>query len=110
MRPEDSWYPEAFQAVAGKVTGKLQVTIPKALAERLGLAAGDGIVWELVGGSLRVRPEREMVGRLGADERLALWSASRERQRVRDRARGVVAPGMDRGWTREELYRRGDLA
>ena len=39
-----------------KVTSKLQVTIPKALAERSGIRPGDDIDWSATGDTLRISP------------------------------------------------------
>jgi len=86
-----------------KVTSKLQVTIPKAIAERHGLHPGDEIEWVSAGDAIRVAP----AGRakpLGIPERLRLFDAATRRLR-RKRWAGEVP--KDRGWTREELYERG---
>ena len=40
------------------MTSKLQVTLPKALAERHGIRAGDQIDWQAAGESLRIVPRR----------------------------------------------------
>jgi bifunctional DNA-binding transcriptional regulator/antitoxin component of YhaV-PrlF toxin-antitoxin module len=37
-----------------KVTAKLQVTLPKALAEKYGIVPGSEIVWEAAGDAIRV--------------------------------------------------------
>jgi len=37
-----------------KVTSKLQVTVPKALAERYAIRPGDEIAWEAAGDVIRV--------------------------------------------------------
>jgi bifunctional DNA-binding transcriptional regulator/antitoxin component of YhaV-PrlF toxin-antitoxin module len=63
-----------------KVTGKLQVTLPKAIAQALG--ARDKKV------------------------RLRIFDQATERQRKRQRKRRQQVTA-DRGWTREELYERG---
>lgn len=39
-----------------KVTSKLQVTLPKVLAEQLGIKPGDEIDWEIAGDVMRVIP------------------------------------------------------
>ena len=41
-----------------KVTSKLQVTVPKRLAERFEIAPGDEIEWEAAGDAIRVVPVR----------------------------------------------------
>lgn len=88
-----------------KVTSKLQVTVPKVLADRYGIRPGDEIEWEAAGDVIRVVPGR---GKPAPDvrARLELFDAATERQRARDRARAKPR-ARDRGWTREELYDRG---
>ena len=39
-----------------KVTSKLQVTVPKALAAQLGIRPGDDVDWTINGNSLHVNP------------------------------------------------------
>ena len=91
-----------------KVTSKLQVTLPKALARQYRIEPGDDILWVAAGDSIRVVP----VGVPRAGEtpasRLRLFDAATARQS--ERARSGVKPlpkPKDRGWKREELYRRG---
>ncbi len=101
-----------------KVTSKLQVTIPKALAERYGIRPGDDIGWEAAGQFIRVVPASRRRLRLNTAERLSLFDAATERQRQReagqevvpaaDPALPVVTGVVDRGWTRDELYVRGN--
>jgi len=88
-----------------KVTSKLQVTVPKTLAERYGIAPGDEIDWEAAGDAIRVVPARRRERR-DVGFRLALFDKATERQRQRQRKRPVAA-ARERGWTREELYQRG---
>ncbi|HET8540661.1 MAG TPA: AbrB/MazE/SpoVT family DNA-binding domain-containing protein [Anaeromyxobacter sp.] len=88
-----------------KVTSKLQVTVPKALADRFGIAPGDEIEWEAAGDAMRIVPARRKPGASVAS-RLKLFDQATARQRDRDRARRV-ASGRGRGWSREELYDRG---
>ena len=90
-----------------KVTSKLQVTIPKALAERYGIRPGDDIVWEPAGQFIRVVPASRHRLRLSAAERLELFDAATERQRQREAELPAATSVTDRGWTREELYERG---
>ena len=91
-----------------KVTSKLQVTVPKALAERYGIRPGDDIRFEEAGEVLRVVPASADATREGLDVevRLRLFDDATERQRKREgqRRAGRVST---RGWTREELYERG---
>lgn len=93
-----------------KVTSKLQVTIPKAIATQYGIAPGDEIHFQPAGPEIRIVPQG-VRGRehLSTAERLRLFELARDRQREREKRMPVVSePAKDRGWTREELYTRGD--
>jgi bifunctional DNA-binding transcriptional regulator/antitoxin component of YhaV-PrlF toxin-antitoxin module len=89
-----------------KVTGKLQITLPKALADRCGIRVGDELTLRLVGNSIQVdkRPARDASGT--ARDRLAHFDAATARQRSRERA-ASLGPARSRGWSREQLYDRG---
>jgi AbrB family looped-hinge helix DNA binding protein len=89
-----------------KVTSKLQVTLPKALAEKLGIRPGDEIEWVIAGRTLRIIPGGAATS-LDVDERLELFDAATARQRVRERRRAQAKRPQTRGWTRDELYDRG---
>ena len=91
-----------------KVTSKLQVTVPKALAIQYGIRPGDDIRFEAAGDVIRVVPARARTRREGLDidARLRLFDAATARQRTRDAGRQERC-GDTRGWTREELYGRG---
>ncbi|MFQ5791967.1 MAG: AbrB/MazE/SpoVT family DNA-binding domain-containing protein [Acidobacteriota bacterium] len=94
-----------------KVTRKLQVTIPKAIADAYGIAPGSELTWEPAGAVIRIVPGNAGLKalRLGLEERLALFDEATKRQGRRNkrwRKLGVKAPS-DRGWSREELYGRG---
>ena len=88
-----------------KVTQKLQVSIPKALADAVGIRPGDDLVWENAGGVLRVYTERDPINRRGALERVRLFDQSTERQAQREQSR-ALEPATERGWSREDLYTR----
>jgi AbrB family looped-hinge helix DNA binding protein len=86
-----------------KVTSKLQVTVPKAIAERFGIHPGDQIMWVAAGDTIRIeRPGRRKP--LDIRERLRLFDDSTRRLR---RRRWKGEEPSDRGWTREEIYTRG---
>ena len=91
-----------------RVTSKLQVTVPKALAAKYGIQPGDDIRFEEAGEVIRVIPPRtpNANDRLGLDARLRLFDAATERQLLRRRA-SAGAPDGARSWTRGELYQRG---
>lgn len=93
-----------------KVTSKLQVTVPKAVADRFGIRPGDEIEWIVEGDTIRVvRSDSRRA--LSTNERLAIFDEATGRQRERNkqwrRSHGSKTPA-DRGWTRGELYVRGD--
>lgn len=89
------------------MTSKLQVTVPKALADKYGIRPGDEIEWVAAGDTIRiVPPGRSPVG-LDIEERLELFDAATERQRAREEARGPRRSRESRGWTRDELYDGG---
>ena len=109
-----------------KVTSKLQVTIPKAIAERYGIAPGDEIEWVPAGESIRVVPPGAAgVEEVPVEERLAIFDATTRRleELWRERADRDVDPkgetarfsfgdetspkSAERGWRREDLYARG---
>lgn len=91
-----------------KVTSKLQLTLPKALAVQYGLRPGDDVRFEGAGEVIRMVPEG--VGRapagLDVEARLRLFDAATARQEARQAGRRARGQG-GRGWTREELYERG---
>ena len=90
-----------------KVTSKLQVTIPKALAETVGISAGCEVDWMAVGGTLHIVPRIASRPVLDREERLRLFRAATDRQNRRNTEwTGDIEP-QDRGWTREDLYERG---
>jgi len=87
-----------------RVTSKLQVTIPKTVADRYGIEPGVEIEFEPAGDVIRVLPPRRAVRDLG--ERVKRFDEAVARQRQREAGR-VYPAVSDRGWTREELYDRG---
>ncbi len=88
------------------MTSKLQVTVPKSLADRYGIRPGDEIEWLPAGDSIRVVPARRAPEQRDPGFRLKLFDLATERQRRRQKGR-VRKARRDRGWTREELYERG---
>lgn len=92
-----------------KVTSKLQVTVPKAIAERYRIRPGDSIRFEEAGEVIRIVPPSNGTSgdRLPLGERLTLFDAATERQMKRETPSKGRRRGRDRGWTREGLYRRG---
>jgi len=89
-----------------KVTSKLQVTIPKAIADLYKIEPGDELDWIPAGDGIRVVPA---AGSSEADvirRRLELFDEATARQRRREAGAKKPATGKDRGWNREDLYRR----
>jgi AbrB family looped-hinge helix DNA binding protein len=89
-----------------KVTSKLQVTIPKSLAQRCGIQSGDEIEWSSAANGIRLAPARTKADVSSIENKLELFDAATARQKKRQRGarRGVAG---ERGWTREDLYDRG---
>jgi AbrB family looped-hinge helix DNA binding protein len=104
-----------------KVTSKLQVTVPKVIADQYGIRPGDELEWLAAGDAIRVVP----AGRNGAEEntlsveeRLHLFDEATKRQRQRQARRTKRKAELtqeppwkpheiERGWRREDLYTRG---
>ncbi|MEX2210969.1 MAG: AbrB/MazE/SpoVT family DNA-binding domain-containing protein [Gaiellaceae bacterium] len=89
-----------------RVTSKLQVTIPKAIARRYGIEPGQEIEWLPAGDAIRVVPEAQAERKSDRQRRLALFDQATERQRQREATRTIKRFSADRGWRREDLYDR----
>ena len=96
-----------------KVTSKLQLTVPKAIADQYGIKPGDELEWVPAGESIRVQVQRKMEAKrqLTTEERLALFDANTKwldelqaKELEEARAKGTHTTRETRGWTREELY------
>jgi bifunctional DNA-binding transcriptional regulator/antitoxin component of YhaV-PrlF toxin-antitoxin module len=90
-----------------KVTSKLQVTIPKALAELYAIRPGDEITWVAAGDSIRVIRGAERLIPYSVEERLELFDQATARQCERQTRSSLETTAGGRGWTREALYERG---
>jgi len=90
-----------------RITSKLQVTIPKAVAQAFGLGPGSEITWVPAGRAIRVVPAGDADQAPGLAARLKLFDQATERQRRRQSVRSPRSAGSARGWTRDELYTRG---
>ena len=97
-----------------KVTSKLQLTVPKRIADEYGIRPGDELEWIAAGDSIRV----EVIGRkakaghkLTAEERLELFDANTkwldelQAKELKDaKAKRTRLTRENRGWNREDLY------
>ena len=92
-----------------KVTSKYQVTVPKAVADEYAIKPGDEIDWIPAGDAIRVVKRVAAKRKPGAvvAGRLRLFDEATARQRKRDKGAEPSDAGPGRGWTREDLYRRG---
>ena len=90
-----------------KVTSKLQVTIPKAIADQYGIQPGDEIDWVAAGEGIRVVPMKAERASGDVTTKLKRFDEATRRQRRREAGERRPRPRNDRGWKREELYHRG---
>ena len=92
-----------------KVTSKLQVTIPKRIAEQYGIAPGDEVEFSPAGDSIRLAPARQpMRSSLSLEERLRMFDEDTAWQRERQKQMTIPADSAaERGWSRADLYTRG---
>lgn len=88
------------------MTSKLQVTLPKALAERYRIRPGDEIEWEAAGDVIRVIPNQAAQAETDPAVQLRLFDEATKRQEERN-LRWQDEKVDDRGWKREDLYSRG---
>ena len=96
------------------MTSKLQLTVPKKIADQYGIRPGDELEWIPAGESIRVelvRRKAKAGHELTTEERLALFDANMkwldelQAEQLKDaRAKGTRITRENRGWTREELY------
>ena len=89
-----------------KVTGKFQITLPKALVDRCGIRVGDELRLRPIGDSIHIDRCPAPDATRHRQEKLTHFDQATKRQRTRQAARSI-APARSRGWTREELYVRG---
>jgi len=97
-----------MRIMTSKVTSKRQVTIPKGLADRFGIEAGDEIRWIPSGNEIRVLLSHQtFIPDLAPEERLGLFHEATVRRDSRQGVRGPLEGNVDRVWKREALYGRG---
>ena len=95
-----------------KVTSKLQLTIPKAVADRYRIRAGDEVELAPSGSFIRMTPSPRRREDLTVAERVKIFrhmlARHRNRQSGQSKARRAKAQAEAyRGWKREDLYTRG---
>jgi AbrB family looped-hinge helix DNA binding protein len=92
-----------------KVTSKLQLTLPKRIAEQFGIKPGDEVEFVPAGDVIHVVPPgRKLAPELSLEERLRLFdSATKRQQEYAKQLPLPTKPTKKRDWTREELYTRG---
>ncbi len=87
-----------------KVTSKLQITIPKAIAEEYGLRPGSEIRFLPAGSAIRMEAESARgPSPLSLEKRLALFDKMTRRLDRLPPTKPAPA-GAKRGWRREDLY------
>ena len=95
-----------------KVTSKLQLTVPKKIADQYGIRPGDELEWIPAGEGIRVELVRRKANagqQLSVEERLALFDAGTKRldelhAEELEKNQGNRVTRETRGWTREDLY------
>lgn len=98
-----------------KVTSKLQLTVPKSIADQYGIRPGDELQWTPAGESIRIelgRGRSASQQRLTVDEKIQLFDRGTERLNKIQKKELKQGPHRrtqpkDRGWRREDLYTRG---
>jgi len=92
-----------------KVTSKLQLTLPKRIAEHHGISPGDTIEFRSAGDVIQIVPAKARRGNpLSAEERLRLFDETSKRQQRRQAGLSLTGSSpKERDWRREDLYDRG---
>lgn len=90
-----------------RITSKLQVTVPKAIARRYGIRPGDEVEFLPAGDAIRVVPQASRGETHDRQRRLVLFDRATERQRARQEDGRQAALDAERGWRRDDLYGRG---
>ena len=92
-----------------RVTSKLQVTLPKAVAIAHGITAGSDVTFESAGSVIVLRPGTAPARTLSVDDRLALFDSATQRLQSGSSRGNLTSSAADpvaRGWTRGDLYVR----
>jgi AbrB family looped-hinge helix DNA binding protein len=105
-------YDPCYSKDMAKVTSKLQLTVPKAIADQYGIKPGDELEWIPAGESIRVelvRRKAKAGHQLTVEERLALFDEGTKRLDALQaeelkKNQGKRVTRETRGWTRDDLY------
>lgn len=95
-----------------KVTSKLQITLPKALATQYGIEPGDEIEFVAAGDAIRLTPKKSPRPKLSLAERIRIWDQANAaltnywESEGEARRSQLQAAKVGRDWTREDLYDR----
>ncbi len=77
-----------------KVTSKLQVTVPRRIAEEYGIQPGDDIDWVAAGNVIRVIPPGKQAEPASRESQLRLFDQATERHRKRAGADAAPQPSV----------------
>ena len=92
--------------IVSRVTSKLQVTLPKAIADAHNIRPGSEIQFESGIDCIRI-----VVGKsrneLSLEEKLRLLKEARMRQQLRNKKFRRPMKPLKRDWRRDDLYERG---
>ncbi len=88
------------------MTSKLQVTLPKAIADFHRIQPGTEIQFESAIDCIRIFVGQSR-GTLPLEEKLRLLGIARTRQQLRNKNFHRKAKPVRRGWKRDDLYQRG---
>jgi len=89
-----------------RVTSKLQVTLPKAIADLHHVRPGSEIQFESGIDCIRIVVGKSRL-ELPLEEKLRLLKEMRKRQQLRNNDFRRPAKAVRRGWRRDDLYERG---
>lgn len=91
------------------MTAKLQLTLPKRIADQFGIKPGDEVEFVPAGDVIHlVPPDRQLTPQLSLEERKRLFESSTKwLQEYAKQLPLPAEPPEKRDWTREDLYVRG---
>ena len=96
----------SHDGLMARVTGKFQITLPKALVDQYGIRVGDELNLRPTGGSIQIDRRATPEASERRRERLAHFDQATVRQHTREHGRPVTKTAS-RGWPRHDLYVRG---